>query len=117
MEYNNIDELYEGIKQECQKSMDEITNKYKLIAEDEEKLNQLIKEIMKDTPIERKVYRDYCIVFNENECVDNIRIKVEQKDRPNGADDDDVIREYIWNNYGYRYYEIIEINMLDKVVL
>ena len=117
MEFDNIDELFEHIKQECQKSLDDITQKYKLNTDDEEKLDLLIKEIMSDNTYENKVYRDYCIVFNENEDVDTIRIKVEQKDRPNGADDDDIIREYIWNNYGYRYYEIIEINMLDKVTL
>lgn len=117
MEFENIDELHEHIKQECQKSLDKITKQYKLSTEDEEKLDILIKDIMEDVPCERKAYRDYCIVFNENEGVDDIRIKVEQKDRPNGADDDDVIREYIWNNYGYRYYEIIEINMLDKIIL
>jgi len=72
---------------------------------------------MSDNTYESKVYRDYCIVFGNREYVDNIRIKVEQIDRPNGADDDDIIREYVLNNYGYRDYEIIELDMLEKVIL
>lgn len=117
MKFDNIDGLDEHIKQECEKTLADIGKQFKLSPEDEEKLDILIKEIMKDVPCERKIYRDYCIVFNENECIDNLHIKVEQEDRPNGADDEDIIREYIWNNYGYRYYEIIETDMLEKVIL
>lgn len=117
MKFNNIDELYDHIKQECEKTLDDIGKQFKLSPEDEERLDMLIKNIMENDSDVSKTYRDYCIVFNENECIDNLHIKVEQKDRPNGADDDDVIREYVWNNYGYRYYEIIEINMLEKVIL
>jgi hypothetical protein len=42
----DIDELFEHIKQECQKSLDDMTQKYKLSTDDEEKLDLLIKDIM-----------------------------------------------------------------------
>lgn len=117
VQFDNIDELYEHIKQESEKTLNDIGEQFKLSPEDEEKLDILIKNIMEDDSYINKVYNDYCIVFSDIEDVDNIRIKVEQKDRPNGADDEDIIREYILNNYGYRDYIIVEVDMLDKVVL
>jgi len=57
---------------------------------------------------------EYVIWFANN---DNINISIEQKDRPNGQDDYDLIGEYIHNNYGCVVYEIIELDGLEKILI
>lgn len=120
MKFDNIDELYEHIKQECLKSLNNVEQKfYKEISqEDKEQLDKLIEIIMDNKTITNdSTTNDYCIAFSDNESLDSFMIKVKQVDRPNGADDFDVIQEYILNNYGYKDYEIIELDTIEKVIL
>lgn len=56
----------------------------------------------------------YVVWFANN---DNIEINIEQKDRPNNPDDYELISEYILNNYGCVAYEIIELDVLEKVLI
>lgn len=56
----------------------------------------------------------YVVWFANN---DNIEINIEQKDRPNNPDDYELISEYIINNYGCVVYEIIELDVLEKVLI
>lgn len=56
----------------------------------------------------------YVVWFANN---DNIEINIEQKDRPNNPDDYELISEYILNNYGCVVYEIIELDVLEKVLI
>lgn len=68
--------------------------------------------------IERQdMYREYVVRFSGHEGENEIRVKVKQIDRSNGADDIEVVREYILNNYGYKDYEIIDIGLIEEVIL
>lgn len=66
---------------------------------------------------EQNNYNKYIIKFDCFEGIDDIKIKVKQIDRSNGEDDVDVIRRYILDNYGYRDYEIINIDFIEEIIL
>ncbi|MCR1953812.1 hypothetical protein NSA24_03050 [Clostridioides mangenotii] len=57
---------------------------------------------------------EYVIWFANN---DSIKIRIEQRDRPNNLDDYDLISEYILNNYGHVVYEIIELKTIEKILI
>ena len=60
-------------------------------------------------------YNTYLIVFNDF-CEDEIRLRIKQDiNRPNNPDDDDLIREYILNNYGHTGYTSIEIGNVKLI--
>lgn len=67
---------------------------------------------------EDEKFNEYVIVFAGHEGLDEIRISVKEDiNRPNNPDDIDIISEYISNNYGSRDYEVIAIDMIEKVKL
>ncbi|MCC0645406.1 hypothetical protein KGF41_14160 [Clostridioides sp. ZZV14-6150] len=57
----------------------------------------------------------YIIYFSEH---DSIQIDIVQDiNRPNNPTDDEIIEEYIENNYGYVKYEIINFDTMEQVRL
>lgn len=78
----------------------------------EKELNNLIDEIMSGETVER---HNYIVVFKD---YDDIYVSVKQDhNRPNDPDDEQIISEYILNNYGYKEYTIIDLNALKHVSL
>lgn len=62
--------------------------------------------------------KNYVVVFDGQEGLDTIRVAIKQGlDRPNNADDIEVIKEYVLNEYGYKDYEIIELDLMEEVIL
>lgn len=60
-------------------------------------------------------YNTYLIVFNDF-SEDEIKIRIKQDiNRPNNPDDEDLISEYIINNYGYKAFIWIPIDDLEAV--
>lgn len=60
-------------------------------------------------------YNTYLIVFNDF-FEDEIKIRIKQDiNRPNNPDDEDLISEYIMNNYGYKAFSSIPIDDLETV--
>lgn len=61
---------------------------------------------------------NYLVVFQGHEGLDNIHICVRfDIERPNNADDIEIIKKYILNEYGYKDYEIIPLDLIKKVIL
>jgi protoporphyrinogen oxidase len=57
---------------------------------------------------------NYIIVF-ENEMVEPIVLRIKQDvNRPNNPTDDEIIEEFIEDNFGGRYYEAIMISCLKS---
>lgn len=57
----------------------------------------------------------YIIYFSEH---DSIQIDIVQDiNRPNNPTDDEVIEEYVENNYGYVKYEVIDLSTVENVKL
>lgn len=57
----------------------------------------------------------YIIYFSEH---DSIQIDIVQDiNRPNNPTDDEVIEEYVENNYGYVKYEVIDLGTVENVKL
>lgn len=77
-----------------------------------DKLNNLIDKIINEPE-----YSEYIVAFQEYEGLDPIRFNVSQIQRPNGILDEDIIKDYILDNYGKKHYEIISINMIEKITL
>lgn len=76
-------------------------------------IEKLIEEICNDDK-----YNDYAIIFYKHEGIDDFKISVKEDiNRPNNQEDYEVIEEYILNNFGYRDYDIIAIDLLNTVVL
>lgn len=57
----------------------------------------------------------YIVMFSDE---DSIRIHIDQNiNRPNNPTDDEIIREYILNNYGEKEYEIIDLKGIKQIGL
>lgn len=64
------------------------------------------------------IVKQYIIIFNEHTVLDNIIISVKQDiNRPNNPTDDEIIAEYIYNNYEHINYEINELDTLEEISL
>jgi hypothetical protein len=80
--------------------------------QEERELNNLINEIMSG---EIPVRHNYIVVFRD--C-DSLYISVKQDhNRPNDPDDEQIISEYILNEYGYKKYEIIDVSTIEHISL
>jgi hypothetical protein len=79
-------------------------------------VNEIINDIMNDKNIELEgTYKKYFIVMND---YDTFILKIyDNVNRPNNMDNDDVIKEYMTNNYYGHSYEVIEINNEDYQVV
>lgn len=63
-------------------------------------------------------YNTYLVVFDKWEDEDEIKIRIKQDvNRPNNPDDDEIIEDYIMNNYGYKLYTVIPIDDMDVIDL
>lgn len=61
---------------------------------------------------------NYLVVFAGHEGIDNVHICVPfDIERPNNADDIELIKKYIVNEYGYKDYEIFPLDITNKVIL
>lgn len=67
--------------------------------------------------IYRSKCNEYVVSFCESEGLDSIRFKIAQIDRPNCRDDEDIIKQYILDNYGEKRYEIITIDLIENITL
>ncbi|WP_317327349.1 hypothetical protein [Turicibacter sanguinis] len=60
-------------------------------------------------------YNTYLIVFHDWD-EDEIKIRVKQDiNRPNAPDDEELISEYIMDNYGYKGFEMIPIDEMETI--
>lgn len=60
-------------------------------------------------------YNTYLIVFHDWD-EDEIKIRVKQDiNRPNNPDDEELISEYVMDNYGYKGFEMIPIDKMETV--
>lgn len=68
--------------------------------------------------IKNYLLKTYIVVFKDD---DTIRLDIDQTDkvnRPNNMDDDEIIQEYITENYGYgKEYEVIDIDSVEIIKL
>lgn len=60
-------------------------------------------------------YNTYLIVFHDWD-EDEIKIRVKQDiNRPNNPDDEELVSEYVMNNYGYKGFEMIPIDEMETI--
>lgn len=61
----------------------------------------------------------YIIIFNREFSIDEDIILYIKQDlnRPNNPTDDELIEEYIENNYGHTDYEAEELDMLEEEII
>lgn len=69
-------------------------------------VEEIIGSVMNDE-VEAKTYKEYFIVMAD---YDTFILKIYTKDRSNNMDNDDVIKEYMTNNYYGHSYEVIDRN-------
>lgn len=75
-------------------------------------INNLIDELSK------KINEKYNVYIIHFKTEDSIKIKVKQDiNRPNNPDDFELIYNYIINNYGDIFFEIIEIDTIETVLI
>ena len=106
---------------ECEEKCDErcVFDKFNIQCSHQLIMNEEVEKIIDkiNKSIDEK-FNEYVVIFAGHEGLDEIRISVkEDVNRPNNPDDIDIISEYISNNYGSRDYEVIAIDMIEKVKL